>query len=195
MKKITFIKTGVLGLSALALHRKASALYYYPNESDKKWAVLCGTWCGSSRDALVWIPEGMDGIANVFDVRKNPNLTGYDHIFVGTSIRGGQTTELFQEYMKYNQVRLMGKVRSLFVVCGNRIHPPGPEQKTALIDKYLAQLCGVSGVPLKLFLGRITYGLLDPDSLKMMQGMNMPEYDNLKREECMAFGKEILESV
>jgi menaquinone-dependent protoporphyrinogen IX oxidase len=195
VKKRAFIKTSILGIGALALHSKASALEYYPNESDKKWAVLYGTWCGSSRDAGVWISEGMDGIANVFDVRENPDLTGYDYIVVGGSIRGGQTTELLQDYMKKNQAGLKAKIRGLYVVCGNRMQPPGPEQMTALIDNHLAQLCGVSGVPSKVFLGRITYSLLDPDSRKMMQSMNMPEYDNLKREECMAFGKEILESV
>lgn len=194
MKKRAFIKTGVLGIGALALHKKVSALEYYPNPSDKKWAVLYGTWCGSSRDAGVWISEGMDGIANVFDVRENPDLTGYDHIVIGGSIRGGQTRSELQEYIKKNQSGLKNKIRGLFVVCGNMMQPPGTEQKTALIDNHLAKLCGVSGIPSKVFLGRITMGLLDPDSREMMQNMEMPEYDNLKREECMAFGKEVLEA-
>ena len=43
----------------------------------------------SSRDAGVWISEGMDGIANVFDVRENPDLSDYENIVVGGSIRSG----------------------------------------------------------------------------------------------------------
>lgn len=35
---------------------------------------------------------------------------------------------------------------------------------------------------------------MDEESRKMIEGYNMPEYDNLKRSEYMAFGKEILKS-
>jgi hypothetical protein len=36
---------------------------------------------------------------------------------------------------------------------------------------------------------------MDGASRKIIEGMNMPEYDNLKRQECMAFGKEVLDSI
>jgi hypothetical protein len=36
---------------------------------------------------------------------------------------------------------------------------------------------------------------MEPDVRKQMQGYKMPEYDNLKRPECMAFGKEILAGI
>jgi len=42
--------------------------------------VLYATWYGSSRDVGVWISEGMGGIANVYDVRENMDLSGYDHL-------------------------------------------------------------------------------------------------------------------
>ncbi|KPK85085.1 MAG: hypothetical protein AMS27_08320 [Bacteroides sp. SM23_62_1] len=193
MKKREFLKLGLLSFSAMTLSNKLGALEYYPNKSDKKWAVLYGTWCGSSRDAAIWISEGMDGIANVFDVREDPDLTVYDYVVVGGSIRGGQVSELLQKYLEKNREKISKKIRGLFAVCGNRMQPVGPEQVTALIDNHLAKLCGISNpVPLKVFLGRITYGLLDEESSKMIQGFNMPEYDNLKREDCLAFGKEIL---
>ena len=195
MEKRTFIKTGLLGLLALALPKKASALEYYPNKADKKWAVLYGTWCGSARDAGVWISEGMDGIANVFDVRENPDLTGYDHIIIGGAIRSGVTPEPLQEYLKKNSPVLKSKVRGLYAVCGNRMLEPTPETKTTLIDNHLAKLCGTTNIPAKVFLGRITMGLMDQASREMMQGMNMPEYDNLKRADCMAFGKEVFKSI
>jgi menaquinone-dependent protoporphyrinogen IX oxidase len=195
MKKRTFVKTTLLGLAALALPKKVSALEYYPNGSDMKWAVLYSTWCGSSRDAGVWISEGMDGIANVFDVRENPDLSGYENIVVGGSIRSGVTSDAMQEYLKRNAGLLKSKIRGLYVVCGNRMQAPGPEQTTSLIDNHLAKLCGVTSVPSKVFLGRITMGLLDTSSKEMMTSMNMPEYDNLKREDCMAFGREVLGSI
>src|SRR4030043_891002 len=193
MERRDFIRFGLAGLGAFVLADDAWALKYYPKASDKKWAVLYGTWCGSSRDAAVWISEGMDGIANIFDVREDPDLSGYDHIVVGGSIRAGKVSDLLQEYLEKNGDRLRDKIRGLFVVCGNRMQPPGPEQVTGLIDNHLAILCDVSNeLPKKVFLGRITYGLMDEDSRKMLQGFNMPEYDNLKREDCLTFGKEII---
>jgi menaquinone-dependent protoporphyrinogen IX oxidase len=34
----------------------------------------------------------MDGIANVFDVRENPDLSKYDHVVIGGAIQGGKTS-------------------------------------------------------------------------------------------------------
>jgi len=192
MKKRDFLKIGILGTGVLFIPKKLWALEYYPNESDKKWAILYGTWCGSSRDAGIWISEGMDGIANVFDVRENPDLSKYDHIIIGGSIRSGQTSSQLQEYILKNRDLLKSKIRGLYAVCGNMMRPVGPEQITALINNHLAKLCGDINVPSKVFLGRITLGLMDPESRKIMQQMNVTEYDNLKRSECMNFGKEVL---
>ena len=196
MKKRTFIKTGLLGITAFLLPSKVYNLEYYPRSSDKKWAVLYATWCGSTRDAGVWISEGMDGIANVFDVREDPDLSKYDHIVIGGAIRSGRTSPLLQEYLEKNKEIIKSKIRGYFAVCGNMMQPVGPEQTAAFIDNHLARICGVSGVPSKVFLGRITFGLMEPEVRKQMQQMpNMKEYDNLKRPECMAFGKEVLEAL
>ena len=194
MKKRDFLKIGIFSAVALFIPEKLRALEYYPNKSDKKWAVLYGTWCGSSRDAGIWISEGMNGIANVFDVRENPDLSKYDYIIIGGSIRSGQTSSELQEYIKKNNDLLKGKIKGLFAVCGNMMQPVGPKQKTDLIDNHLAKICGDINVPAKVFLGRITLGLLDPESRKMMEGMKIAEYDNLKRIDCLAFGKEIFDS-
>ena len=97
MERRDFFKLGLAGIGTVVLLKNAKALEYYPMPSDKKWAVLFGTWCGSSRDAAIWISEGMGGIANVFDVRENPDLTGYDYIIVGgMSIHA--SAQLFLDY-------------------------------------------------------------------------------------------------
>ncbi len=193
MNKRDFFKIGILGAIGIFLPKKLRALEYYPNESAEKWAVLYGTWCGSSRDAGLWISEGMNGIANVFDVRENPDLSKYDHIIIGGSIRSGQTPAQLQEYIMKNKDFLKVKIRGLYAVCGNMKQPVGPEQKSALIDNHLAKICGDINVPSKVFLGRITLGLMDKESRNMMQQMKMTDYDNLKRADCMDFGKEVLE--
>ena len=192
MNKRHFFKMSILGIGALSFSKKLKALEYYPMQSDKKWAVIYSTWCGSSRDAAVWISEGMNGIANVFDVRENPDLSEYEHVVVGGSIRGGEVSEEMQTYLTKNENLLKNKVRGLFAICGNRMQTPGEQQTTDLIDNHLASLCGVSGVASKVFLGRITYGLLDEASRESIEGLNQPEYDNLKRTDCLEFGKSVL---
>jgi len=193
MNRRHFFKAGFAGVGTMVIAENLWALKYYPMPSDKKCAVLFGTWCGSSRDAALWISEGMGGIADVFDVREEPDLKGFEHIIIGGSIRGMVTSEKLQEYVKMNQGWLKEKVRGLFAVCGNMRRPVGPQQTTMFIDDHLAKLCDVSHIPSKVFLGRITKSLMDPQTAKMMESME--DYDNLKRFDCMAFGREILDSI
>jgi menaquinone-dependent protoporphyrinogen IX oxidase len=202
MERRDFLKVGLAGIGAVALADDAWALKYYPMPSDKKCAVLYGTWCGSSRDAAVWISEGMGGIADVFDVRENPDLRGFDHIVIGGSIRMNIVRQELQDYITKNKEWLKAKVRGLFAICGNMEKPVGPEQTAALIDNHLAKLCEVGKVPSRVFNGRITKSLLDTDSLKMMEGMYpkmmgkpLGDYDFLKRSDCMAFGNLVLAGI
>lgn len=193
MNKRLFLKSSFLGVTGLLFSAKAKCLEYYPNPSDKKWAVLYGTWCGSARDAAVWISEGMDGIANVFDVREKPDLSGYDNIIVGGAIRAQKTPDELQQYLTTNKELLRKKIRGYFAVCGNMMQPVGPDLTKTLIDDHLAAICGTTGLPSKVFLGRITFGLMEPDVRKQMQQMpGIKEYDNLKRSECMDFGKQLV---
>ena len=60
------------------------------------------------------------------------------------------------------------------------MQPVGPEQKKALIDNHLAKICGDINVPSKVFLGRITFGLMDIETRNTMKQMKVQEYDNLK---------------
>ena len=195
MKKREFFKTGLLTLGALFVSRKAMSLEYYPTTKNVDWAILYGTWCGSSRDASLWISEGMDGIADVFDVRENPDLSKYKHLVVGGSIRSGAVPKELQDYLTGNKDKISGKIRGVFAVCGNMMQPVTPELNDRLFKNHLFKFTGTLDVPQKAFLGRITWGLMEPavrDQMKAMPGMK--EYDNLKRSECMEFGKQVLQS-
>jgi hypothetical protein len=193
MKRRTFFELGLTGIGAMAMADTAWALKYYPNPSDKKWAVLYATWCGTARDAGVWISEGMGGIADVFDVRENADLRAFDHIIVGSAIRMGKISPELQRYLEGNRQWIKDKVRGLYTVCGNMQRPVTPEVVKSQITDHLAPLCGVKDVPAHVFLGRVTPILLEPEVREMMKPMG--EYDNLKRADCMAFGKEILSRV
>jgi len=48
MDRRTFFGLGITEIGALALPGNAWALKYFPRPSDKKWAVLYATWCGSA---------------------------------------------------------------------------------------------------------------------------------------------------
>jgi menaquinone-dependent protoporphyrinogen IX oxidase len=202
MERRDFFKVGLAaGVGTITL-KNALALDYYPMPSDKKCAVLFSTWCGSARDAAVWISEGMGGIADVFDVRENPDLGKYDHLVIGGSVRSMVTRKEMQDYLAKNKATLKTKIRGMFAVCGNGEKPVGPQQKTALIDNHLAKLCETGDLPAKVFNGRITKALLDPQNRKMMEDMYpklaghaLEDYDLLKRTDCLAFGREILASL
>ncbi len=193
MKRRDFIKLGIAGVSTLALTGQSQALQFYPVKSDKKIAIIYGTWCGSTRDAAVWICEGMGGIAQVYDVREKIDLKGYDHIIIGGAIRSFAVSKELQDFIQKNKDALKGKVRGLFAVCGNMGNPITPEVTKRFIDDHLAKLCEVSKLPSRAFRGRITKSLMEPDVAKQMASFQ--DYDNLKRDECMSLGKEILESV
>ncbi len=199
MERREILTLGLAGISSMVLTKNAFALQFYPKPSDKKWAVLYATWCGTSRDAGVWISEGMGGIANVFDVRENPDLKGFDHIVIGGSIRSMVTPKALQEYLTKNKNWLQPKVRGLFAICGNGEKPVGPDQTRIFIEHHLAKLCEVSNISSRVFNGRITKSLMEPEVANMMEelypkmmGKPMEDYDHLKRADCLAFGKEVL---
>jgi menaquinone-dependent protoporphyrinogen IX oxidase len=193
MNRRTFLETGAAGAGVLLLAKNAWALKYYPVQSDKKIAVVYATWCGSTRDAAVWISEGMGGIADVFDVREKPDLQGFDHVVIGGGIRMNATSKELQDYLAANRSGLGPKVRGLFAVCGNMRRPVGPEQTAMFIDNHLAKLSGANGCKSRVFLGRVTKALMEPETAKMMASFE--DYDNLKRDECLAFGREVLASI
>lgn len=203
MERRDFFKMGLAtGIGAIVTAHDGWSLEYYPLPSDKKCAVLYATWCGSSRDAAVWISEGMGGIADVFDVRENPDLTAFEHIVIGGSIRSGATRQEFQDYLTKNKASLKNKIRGLFAVCGNGERPVGPQQKASYIDNHLARLTESGDVPAKVFNGRITKALLDPATRKRMEdmypnlaGKPLENYDLLKRTDCLALGEEILAGI
>lgn len=195
MKKRDFIRNGLIAAGVFMIPKRAWPLEYYPTTSNVEWAILYATWCGSSRDAGVWISEGMNGIANVFDVRENPDLSKYKHLIIGGSIRSGTVSQELQDYLNAHREMIKGRIRGLFIVCGNMMQPPTSELYERLIGNYLNKLAGVEKVPARIFLGRITWGLMEPDVREQMKAMpGMKEYDNLHRSECMDFGKEVLKA-
>jgi len=171
MKRRDFIKWGLVGISAMALSDKASALQFYPRPSDKKWTVLFGGWTGTARDAGMWISEGMGGIADVFDIREGADLRTYDCIIIGSALRFELHLQVVA-YARANRSWLKPKIRGLYVVCGNYQNPVGEKETERHIHNNLAKECGVKNVPSKAFGGRITKALLEADIVESMRRDN-----------------------
>jgi menaquinone-dependent protoporphyrinogen IX oxidase len=70
MQRRTFLNIGLAGLGTTLAMSKSAPAQFLQNPSTEKWAILFGTWCGSARDAGIWISEGMNGIAAVIDIRQ-----------------------------------------------------------------------------------------------------------------------------
>jgi len=124
----------------------------------------------SSRDAAVWISEGMGGIARCLRCARNPDLKGFDHIIIGGSIRSGATRKELQDYIIKNRGMLKDKISALFAVCGNREKPVGPEQKTTLIDNHLGQIVrGLEICHQRFLMAESQNRWMDPESRKRME--------------------------
>jgi len=198
MERRTFINLGLTGLGTTLLMANAAPAQFIPKPSKEKWAVLFGTWYGTARDAGVWVSEGMGGIASVFDVRQVPaDLASYDHLIIGTAIHGGRGPKDLDDYFAKNVDRNSEQVRGLYVVCGNLGKTPGPQQVKDYVDGYLGKMCKVSGLPSRVFGGRITQSLMPEAEFKSIQDMYAKiggpagDWDNLNRMECLKLGKEI----
>ena len=72
-------------------------------------------------------------------------------------------------------------------------NPITPDLVTQYIDNHLAQMCEVTKVPSNVFRGRITKSLMEPENAQRMA--SFADYDNLKRDECMTLGKQILDTI
>jgi hypothetical protein len=216
MQRRDFLTLGLAGLGTTLAMASPAPLQFIPTPSAKKWAILLGTWCGTARDAGIWISEGMGDIATVIDIRQvpadlNQNLdavrqqhpdlfdirpsaldpSAFDYLIIGTAIHGGKGPAALDAYITKNIDRIQSKIRGHFAVCGNFGQMPTQTQVTNYIDNYLAKICKTSSLPRKVFGGRITKSLMS-DADYAIYGKATGEYDHLIRSDCMNLGKEIL---
>ena len=140
MERRTFLN-GIAGMSAAYSMGALEPVQFIPRSSNEKWAVIFGTWCGTARDAAMWISEGMGGIAAVFDARQKPEVKAYDHLVIGTAIHGGKGPKEFEDFIQANIADIKTKIRGYYIVCGNRMDRPWLPTQQQYIDNYLAKLC------------------------------------------------------
>ena len=193
MDRRTFLKSVVVGGGITAFASNSGALKLFPNPSKQKWAILFGSRYGATRDASVWISEGMGMIADAFDARENPDLSSFEGIVVGSGIYRGKIDTNLADYLTKNSSSISGKIKALFIVCG-----AGDTPRAQPFIEGLVKACQTKPALMKIFPGRITKKLLNEEDYKIEEEVfkrrNQPyeDYDLLKRSDCLKFGEEIL---
>jgi len=183
MHRRNFLKTGLAGIVTLAIPGNINAISASSHASDKKWAVLYSSKCGSTKDAATWINDGMGGIAGVIDVATAPQIADYDYIVIGGWINASILDSNAKTFITTNKAALKSKIMGLFTLCGNGGVAVGQKEITKSLTNQIVALTGVTDKPAKLFNGRS-----DP----ACNGLGMT-YDLLKKEDCVAFGKLIID--
>ncbi len=166
MDRRAFLKT-ILAAGGVTLlcSPDTYALKLFPNSGKQKCAVLFGSRYGSTRDASIWIAEGMGAIADVFDARENPDLSSFDVLVVGSGIYSGKIDAPLEAYLAKNAPSISGKVKALFIVCGGGDTP----RAQAYIDA-LAKSCGARASPGKGLLRKADQEASQPARLQDRRG-------------------------
>ena len=193
MDRRAFLKAVLVGGGLTVFAPNSYALKLFPNAGKHKWAILFGSRYGCTRDASLWISEGMGGIADAFDARENPDLSSFDNIIVGSGIYMGKIDQHLETYLMRSSVLISNRIKALFIVCGAGNSP----RAQAFLD-VLAKSCRVKPPLTKIFSGRATKRLLSKEDYKieeevfMRRNQAFEDYDYLKRSDCLNFGEEIL---
>jgi menaquinone-dependent protoporphyrinogen IX oxidase len=193
MNRRTLLKAILAGGGLTLFGSRSDALKLFPNPGKQKWAILFGSRYGSTRDAGLWISEGMGGLAEAFDARENPDLSPFDCIIVGSGIYSQKIDRPLEAFLAKNAASISDKVKALYVVCGAGDNP----RAQGFLD-VLAISCKTRPLLVKVFGGRITRRLLNEEDYKIEEQVfrrrNQPfeDYDRLQRGDCLKFGEEIL---
>ncbi|MEI9478586.1 MAG: DUF4031 domain-containing protein [Deltaproteobacteria bacterium] len=192
MERRTFLKTILAGGGATLFSSNTYALKLFLNPDKQKWAVLFGSRYGSTRDASLWISEGMGWVADLFDARENPDLSSFDGIIIGSGIYNGKIDQPLETYLAKHGASISKKTKALFVLCGGGDSP----RAQGYID-VLTKACQAKPPLTKVFPGRLTLKLLNAEDYKVQEDVAKrrnaaPEdYDRLQRKDCLKFGTEI----
>lgn len=186
MKRRDLLKTGIAGISTLAFAPATHAVESYLKASAaKKWAIVYGSQCGSTKEYAEFINEGLGGIADIIDIEKTtPKIEDYDFFIIGGWRSGNNVMPAkIPNFIKNNKSALKDKIKGMFAVVGNQGNPTLKPEMTTFLKNTLITPAGVNEN-----MGKIFFGRYNPDCGKL--GGN--PYDNVKKEDGVDFGNKIL---
>jgi len=195
MDRRVFLRSIASAGGMMLFSSNSYALKLFPNPGNQKRALLFGSRYGSTRDASLWISEGMGWIADLFDARENPDLSSFDNIIIGSGIYNGKIDQPLENYLTKNAPPISKKIKGLFVVCGG-----GDSPRAQPYVDVLAKASQAKPSLTKIFPGRLTLKLLNPEDYKVQEDVAKrrnaaPEdYDRLQRKDCLKFGEDILKA-
>jgi len=169
----------------MAISKQISALEKVAGApAAKKWAIVYGSKCGSTKEYAGFINEGLGGIAEVIDIEKTtPKIDDYEFFIIGGWRNANDVMpNKIPSFVKNNKAALKDKVKGMFVVLGNNGTPELNPDMTTFLKNSLITPAGVNESLGKVFFGR---------SVKSCNGF-AKEYDNVNKDDGVAFGKKIL---
>lgn len=184
MERRAFCKAGFAGVGALALSGTIQAMEYPLKASEKKkWVILYGSQCGSTKEYAEYINEGLGGIADVVDIEQTtPSIDDYEHFIIGGWRNANDVKpDGIPNFIKANKNSLKEKIRGVFIVLGNGGNTTLSSSLTKFLDDKLVTPLGVSDVPKKVLFGRS-----DPKCNKLSF-----TYDNVSKDAGVEFGESI----
>ncbi len=192
MDRRNLCKIGLAGIGSMVFSRPVGAMESFIKASEKKkWALVYHSVCGSTKDAATWINEGLGDIADVVEFKTTLKATDYEYFVFGGCIQAGKINTSLSSFVKNNKDSLKSKIRGLFVVCGNMGNdfPLVDTDHENYCKKNLVEPAGVTDKPSKVFIGRAKN---DCSASKAIVSMVGKEFDYLKKEDCVAFGQQVL---
>lgn len=185
MLRRMFCKLGATGLASMAISKKISALEKVASAPAKKWAIVFGSKCGSTKEYAGFINEGLGGIAEVIDIEKTtPKTDDYDFFIIGGWRNGNDVMpQKIPSFVNDNKSVLNNKVKGMFVVLGNQGKPTLKPEMTTFLNNKLIIPSGAKDAAGKIFFGRY-----DPDCGKL----GGTSYNNVNKDDGVAFGQKIL---
>lgn len=187
----------IVSMVLLAVMAGASAGLAAPDaaESEKGVVVVFASRYGSTEQTARWIAEGIGERATVMAAHAAGDLGGFDKIVLGSGIYNNRLHADMAAFLEKNGPALKDRLAALFVVCGMP-----PDQAGGYLETF-AGACGATPLLLRAFQGWMKKEALSAEDYRGLEnyfrnaGYPFENYDRTDREKCLAFGKEIRESL
>jgi menaquinone-dependent protoporphyrinogen IX oxidase len=166
-----------------------------PAAGQKSVVIIYGSRYGSTAQTAEWIAEGMAGKAAVVAAKDAGDLGGYEKVVLGSGIYGDLLHADMAVFLETRGDEVKSRLLALFVVCGMP-----PDRAGGYLDMFAAK-CQAKPLLARAFNGWMKKELLSPEDFKGLEGyyqsVGQPfeNYDSTDKAKCLAFGKEILETL